>query len=136
MAAPATAREIEKREAEAPAGAERTRARRVYVPRVDIYETKEEIILVADMPGVSEKSIDITLDKNVLTLSGTVEPWQPEGLSLTYAEYNVGDYQRVFTLPNEIDREKLQASLKDGVLRLRLPKASAALPRKISVQAA
>lgn len=66
--------ELQKQTASNPVEMERTRNRKVYVPRVDIYETKESIVLLADMPGVDESSVDIMLEKNVLTINGTVEP--------------------------------------------------------------
>lgn len=114
--------------------AERTRARVAFVPRADIYETEGEIVVVADIPGVDENSVDITLEKNVLTIDGYVEPQAPEGYSLAYAEYRVGDYQRRFTISNEIDREGIEAAVKDGVLHLRLPKATPTT-QKIAVKA-
>ena len=117
-------------------GAERTRARMAFVPRVDIYETGDEIVLVADMPGVDEKSVDITLEKNVLTINGYVEPEYPEDYCLCCAEYEVGDYQRSFTLSDKIDQERIEAAVKDGVLRLHLSKAGPARARKITVEAA
>ena len=115
--------------------AERTRDRPAFVPRADIYETDEAIYLVADMPGVDEHSLDITLEKGVLTLNGAVEPEAPEGFSLTYAEYRVGDYVRSFSLSDEIDQEAIEATLKDGVLRLKLPKILEARIKKIAVKA-
>jgi HSP20 family molecular chaperone IbpA len=115
--------------------AERTRDRPAFVPRADIYETDEAIYVVADMPGVDENSLDITLEKGVLSLNGTVEPETPEGYSLAYAEYRVGDYTRSFTLSNEIDQEAIEATLKDGVLRLTLHKLTEAQTRRIAVKA-
>ena len=115
--------------------AERTRDRPAFVPRADIYETDEAIYVVADMPGVDEGSLDITLEKGVLTLNGAVEPAAPEGYSLAYAEYRVGDYVRSFSLSNEIDQEGIEATLKDGVLRLTLQKITEAQTRKIAVKA-
>lgn len=115
---------------------ERTRANRVFIPRVDIVERNDEIVLSADMPGVSEKNVDITIDKNVLTLTGKVEDTRPQGHSLTLREYDVGDFQRVFTLPNQIDQERIHASVRNGVLRLVLPKAQAAKAKKIEVKPA
>jgi HSP20 family molecular chaperone IbpA len=114
--------------------AERTRSRPAFVPRTDIYESNDEIVLVTDMPGVDEDTVDITLEKNVLTVNGFVEATEPEGYTLTYAEYRVGDYQRSFKLSSEIDQDKIDASLKDGVLQLRLPKVSPTT-RKIAVKA-
>lgn len=114
--------------------AERTRSSTVYYPRVDIYEQDDHTVLLADMPGVDENNIDITLEKNILTIRGYVdEPMA--GYSLAYSEYGVGDYERTFALSDEVDRNKIQASMKDGVLRLVLPKAEAARARKITVQA-
>lgn len=117
-------------------GAERTRASKAFVPRVDIYETRETIFVMADMPGVDENSVEITLEKGVLTINGYLEPEEPEGFNLAYAEYDVGDYQRSFKLSNEIDQEHIEASVSNGVLNLRLPKAGPAKARKIAVRAA
>lgn len=128
--------DAEKKEVTTMSEAERTRARKAYIPRADIYETGDDIFVVADMPGVDENSIDLTLEKNILTINGYVEPAEPENYSLAYAEYEVGDYQRSFTLSNQIDQEKIEASVKNGVLRLRLPKAGPAKARKIMVKAA
>jgi HSP20 family protein len=126
--------EAEKREV-AETGTERTRDRLAFVPRADIYETDDTIVVVADMPGVDESSLDITLENNELTINGYVEPMQPEDYSLTYAEYREGDYVRSFRLSDEIDREGIEATLKDGVLRLNLPKVKEARTRKIEVRA-
>lgn len=126
--------ELQKREAEHVDTVERTRSRKVFIPRVDIYETDNSIELLADMPGIDETNVDVTLEKNVLTIYGRVEPVQPEGFNLTYAEYEIGDYERSFTLSDEIDREKIGAKVKNGVLALRLPKAEKALTRKIEVK--
>lgn len=114
---------------------ERTRDRRAFSPRVDIYESGDDMVLVADMPGVDENSIEIMLEKNVLTINGYVEPEEPEGYSPAFVEYEEGDYQRSFRLSDEIDRENIEATVKDGVLRLRLPKAGPAKTRQISVKA-
>ncbi len=114
---------------------ERTRDRQVYIPRADIYETENAIIVMADVPGADESSLDITLEKNVLTIFASVQPEQPEGYSLIYQEYGVGDYERSFILSNQVDRAKIEATVKGGVLRLELPKAAEAQARKISVRA-
>jgi HSP20 family molecular chaperone IbpA len=128
-------KELRKKEAAAPERVERTRARTVFSPQVDILERKEGIVVTADMPGVDEKSIDINLEKNVLTIYGAVEDETPAGYRPFYAEYGLGDYERVFTLSDEIDRERIQATVKNGVLKLVLPKAEAAKSKKITVKA-
>jgi len=128
-------REVEKTEAKLHEGVERTRAKRIYKPAVDIIEKNEDIYLLADMPGVDNESVEVTLEKDTLTIYGKVEPEVPEGLRLTESEYGVGDFQRTFSLSDEIDREKIQASVKNGVLRLKLPKAEAVKTKKIPVKA-
>jgi HSP20 family molecular chaperone IbpA len=128
--------EAQKQEVAEVDGTERTRAERVFVPQADIYETQDDIFVVADMPGVDEKSVDITLEKNVLTITGFVEMQEPDNYDLAYAEYETGHFERRFTLSNEIDRDKIEATVKNGVLRLRLPKAKEAKVRKIAVKAA
>jgi HSP20 family protein len=115
-------------------GAERTRDRACFVPRADIYETNDGITVVADMPGVDENSVDITLEQNVLTINGYTTPVEPGGYRLAYAEYQVGDYQRRFTISEQIDRDKIEAVVKDGVLRLHLPRVEPTT-RKIAVKA-
>jgi len=125
---------IQKREAETVDKVERTRAGKVFVPPVDIYETDSDIFLVADMPGVDEKSIDVMLEKDVLSIKGRVKPFEPEGFDLAYGEYEVGDYERSFSLNEEIDQNKIEATYKNGVLKLRLPKAEPAKPKKIEVK--
>ncbi|MBN1641069.1 MAG: Hsp20/alpha crystallin family protein, partial [Anaerolineae bacterium] len=87
--------------------AERTRDRKAFVPRVDIYEAGDKIVVVADMPDLNEQSIDITLDKAVLSITGYVDPAPPEGYDLAYAEYDVGDFQRSFRLSDQIDQDKI-----------------------------
>jgi HSP20 family molecular chaperone IbpA len=114
--------------------AERTRSRPAFVPRVDIYETDESIDLLADMPGVDETSVDITLENRVLTVKGLVEPSWPEGYELAYAEYRVGDFERSFTISDAIDAAGIEATVRDGVLWLHLPK-SQPVTKKVSVKA-
>jgi HSP20 family protein len=130
---PDTVKEVQKKEAELQTGVERTRATKVYTPSVDIIERKEDIVVIADMPGVDEKAVDITLEKNVLTIYGRVEPRIPENHRLVVSEYSVGDYQRVFTLSDQIDREGIRASVSNGVLRVTLPKAETVKTKKIEI---
>jgi HSP20 family molecular chaperone IbpA len=113
---------------------ERTRARRCFVPKADIYETDKEIIVLADVPGANEKKVDITLEKSILSISAAIDPANTNGYELTYAEYEEGDFQRSFRLSDEIDRDKIEAVVRDGVLRLRLPKAEGVAAKKITVQ--
>jgi HSP20 family protein len=115
--------------------AEQTKPGVVFTPAVDIFETEKELTLLADMPGVKAGNLSIGLNKNVITMSGDVEA--PEGKDETevFREYETGKYFREFTLSNEIDQTRIDASLKDGVLRLTLPKIEAAAPRKIEVKA-
>lgn len=131
-----TLQEVEKQEVETVGDAEPTRDCKVFVPRVDIYETEGDVFVVADVPGVNEDSVSITLEKNVLTMQGSVDLTTPEDFDLSYSEYGVGDYQRRFTLSEEIARDSIEASIKDGVLSLRLPKAGPAKAKKIAVKAA
>lgn len=126
----------EKKIAQMPGEEERTRGRKVYVPRVDIYESKDAMIIIADMPGCDEESADITLEKNVLTIRGNVEIEPYEGHSVAYAEYDVGDYERSFTISGEVDRDRIEANMKNGVLQLTLYKAAPATAKKITVRAA
>ena len=128
--------EAQKQEVTTMSEAERTRDRRAFVPRADIYETDDEIIVVADMPGVDENSVDITLEKNILTINAYAEPAEPENYTLTYAEYETGDYQRSFTLSNQIDQDNIRATVRNGVLQLCMSKAGPAKARKIVVKAA
>ncbi|MEJ2097437.1 MAG: Hsp20/alpha crystallin family protein [Deltaproteobacteria bacterium] len=115
---------------------EQTRPGPVYSPDVDIYETEKEITLLADMPGVSSNDLSIDLRDDVLTLSGETESLGDSEEESLLVEYGVGKYYRQFTLSEVIDQENISAELKDGVLRLVLPKVKKATPRKIKVNAA
>jgi HSP20 family molecular chaperone IbpA len=126
--------EVQKREEAPDEGMERTRSRRAFVPRADIYETDNEIIVLADIPGANEKTVDITLEKNVLSITAYVEPIRSGEYEIAYAEYEEGDYQRSFRLSDEIDRDKIEATISQGVLHLRLPKSKGAAARKIQVK--
>jgi len=118
------------------AATEKIRNVKTFVPRVDIYETKDSLFLIADMPGVDEQSVDVELEKNILTIAGRVDPAEAKDKSIVYSEYEIGDYERIFTLSDEIDRDKIYATVKNGVLRLELPKAEKAKPKKITIKAA
>ncbi|RTZ98780.1 MAG: Hsp20/alpha crystallin family protein [Deltaproteobacteria bacterium] len=123
----------EKQEVET--SAEQTTAGLVFTPEVDIFETDKDITLLADMPGVSPDDVSIDLTDGVLTISGDVKPWEGAEESDVLVEFNIGKYYRQFTLSDVIDQDKIEAKLDNGVLRLILPKAEKALPRKIKVTA-
>jgi HSP20 family protein len=126
--------EFQKRPAQTPAEMERTRNKKVYVPKVDIIETGDAMVMYADVPGADEKSVEVTLEKNVLTISGTIVPQEFPGRSIAYSEYDIGDYERVFTISDEVDRERIGAVVKNGVLKLTLHKAPQAEVKKIAVR--
>lgn len=114
---------------------ERTRTRPLYAPRADIYETDDGLVILVDMPGVRPESADVTIEQRVLTIRGRSEDQPPEGFSPVYREYAPGDYERVFTLSDDIDAERIEARVKNGVLRLSLPKAGPAETRRVQIRA-
>jgi len=111
--------------------AQRMPPRPVFMPPADIYETKDSIVVLAEMPGVSSEGVDISLERRVLTIRGRSASQDHSKYQRAYNEYSDGDYERVFTLSENIDRDRIEATLKDGVLQLVLPKAEAAKARKI-----
>jgi len=113
---------------------ERTPNRPVFVPPADIYETNDNIVVLAEMPGVAPDGVDITLERRVLTIRGRSAANEHAGYQRVYNEYADGDYERVFTLSENIDRDRIEATLKDGVLHLVLPKAETAKPRRIELK--
>ena len=123
-----------KEKAEVTTPAEQTKPGLVFTPAVDIFETDKEITLLADMPGVKAGNLNIDLSENVLTLDGDVKAPEGDGEVDVIREYRTGKFYRQFTLSQVIDQSKIDAELKEGVLRLRLPKVEAATPRKISVK--
>ena len=114
--------------------AEGTRPGLVFTPAVDIFETEKELTLLADMPGVKANDLTIDLRENVLTIDGEVKFSEVADEEIVFQEYGTGKYSRQFTLTEMIDQSKIDAELKDGVLRLTLPKAEAAKPRKLEVR--
>jgi HSP20 family protein len=112
---------------------ESTWAGNTYEPAVDIWESDEELVLLADVPGVSNDDVEIDLHDDVLTIDARVSPNDYEGLRPLYSEYNVGNYHRRFNLGETIDQSKISAALEEGVLKVTLPKREKAKPRKIKV---
>lgn len=123
----------EKKEMAVPA--EQTRPGPTFMPAVDIFESEREITLLADMPGVKARDLSIDLRESVLTLEGRVEALESSGEIDLLREFRTGNYFRQFTLSEMIDQSKIEAEIKDGVLRLKLPKVEEAKPRKIAVKA-
>ncbi len=113
--------------------AESTRDQPMFSPVVDIWETEKGLMLVADMPGVTPENLTLDLQDNTLTLTGQIGP-QPEGRKMLLREFEVGNYYRQFALADNIDQENITASMKDGVLKLELPRVAPAQPRKIMVK--
>ena len=115
---------------------ETTRPGTYFQPAVDIFETKDELLLVADMPGVPPDGVDVGLEGDELSIEGRVRSGEYDGLKPLYVEYGVGGYHRRFTLGEMIDRDGIKAQMKNGVLVLKLPKAERARARRIAVDAA
>ncbi len=107
----------------------------VYVPNTDIYEKEDALLIRCDMPGVTLENVSINLDNNELEIVGTPTDSVKDDLSLLSGEYGIGVFRRKFSIPQLIDRDKIRASLKDGVLDIELPKAEEAKPRKIEIVA-
>lgn len=112
---------------------EPTRSLPVCSPATDIYETDGGVVVVADMPGVSEKGLEVTLENQVLTLVGRPEATSEEREAL-HREFGPVEYRRSFTLTEELDREKITARIKAGQVRITLPKAAKVQPRRIAVE--
>ena len=104
-------------------------------PAVDIIEDKDGVTLLVDLPGVSKDSLDIDVDKNVLTIRGTINLHTDEKLSATYMDVHAGTFTRQFTLGSELDASAIDASLKDGLLKLVVPRSDQHKPKKIEIKA-
>jgi len=102
---------------------------------VDIFEDTEGITLLADMPGVSKDSLNLQVDKDSLIVEGDARIDMPEGMEALYADVRSTRYRRSFALSGELETERIDATLKDGVLRVRIPKRAEARPRKIEIRA-
>ena len=114
--------------------AERTRNGTTYVPRFDIVETEDELVLFGDLSGVPQENLEVRFDSGELIIEGKTPPRHAEN-EFVYGEYGIGDFSRSFTISETIDTEKISAELRHGVLTLHLPKAQAAKPCKIAVKA-
>ena len=112
---------------------ETTKNEAYFAPHVDIFESDQDVTVIADMPGVTPEGVELSLEDGVLTIEGHRTSPKQSGRSIL-EEYEVGHYLRRFTVAETIDQEHIEASLADGVLRVRLPKAVPAQPRKIEVK--
>ncbi len=113
---------------------EGTREGLYFKPDVDIYETDESLVVVADVPGTTSDDIEIDLRDNMLTITGGVDVAEHSDWESLYTEYRTGHFARQFRLGQNIDQSEITAALDDGVLRLTLPKADSATPRKIEIE--
>ncbi len=132
MAARQELQALQKRELETKE--ETTIPTRTYLPTADIFETKDALQVVLEMPGVEKSNVDITVAEGVLNVRGRLDFSKYNNLQPVYTEYNVGHYARNFRLSNKIDVNKIGAELTDGVLTLTLPKVEEAKPRTIKVK--
>lgn len=107
----------------------------LFTPPIDIYDTDDGLVLLADLPGVSAESLDLQVQDNKLTLFGRVAGTLPAEAKLVHQEYPVGDFLRSFILSDEVAHERITAKLNNGVLEVFLPKAPRTQPRRIQVNA-
>jgi HSP20 family protein len=128
-----TEKNVVKPEVEQSDAVERTRCGCCFRPNVDIIERKDELLVLADMPGARADSIDVHFEDGTLEIHAVVAPRQNDDQVYLRREYGVGDYFRTFRVTEAIDAAKISADYADGVVTLRLPKAEAVKPRKIAV---
>jgi HSP20 family molecular chaperone IbpA len=114
--------------------AERRREEAALLPAVDVIEDAHGITLYADLPGVPKEKLSLQVEAGTLTIEGEVDLDLPEGMEATHAEVSLPRYRRVFSLSKELDSEKVAAEFNQGVLKLRIPKAEHAQPRRIEIQ--
>ena len=106
-----------------------------FIPAVDLYESDEKFLLVADLPGVREEDIDVTVEKNILTITGKTGDVDTGDYRLAYSECRNGNYRRSFSLSEEVDRDNIRATYRDGVLRLEIARVKP-MVRRIEIKPA
>lgn len=106
----------------------------VIIPPADIFETENEYVLKADLPGVKKESLEIVLDNNHLDIKGTVDGEYKINKNLRYSEFDLYNFHRNFKVGNDIDGNKISAAVDNGVLTLTLPKREEAKPRQINIE--
>ena len=127
-----TTQEIEKRQQ-----ADVTRATQethYFQPSTDVRETEQQIVIQFDMPGVSSENVELTVEKGTLTVTGKADP-EEKGTAV-YRETHIGDYQRTFTMSEDVDTDRISAEMKAGVLTVCIPKAEKARPKRIAITCA
>jgi len=107
-----------------------------YTPLVDVIENNDAFIFQADLPSVQPGEVDVTFENGVLTLEGKVQPRQPAGHPYVWQEYGVGHFYRSFNISTPVNVEGIRAELKNGELRLYVPKAESAKTRRVPIQGA
>jgi HSP20 family protein len=108
----------------------------IFIPPADVMEKGGTIVMVLDVPGADPSSLDITLEKRVLTISAKVKSSAPEGYAPAHMEFVDGTYERRFVFSDQMDGDHIEATLKDGVLRLTVPKAPETAAKKVAVATA
>lgn len=121
---------------EATRKSEAPRAEAALLPPVDVFEDAAGITLYADLPGVPKDRLSLQVESDTLTIEGEVAQDMPEGMEASHAEVDLPRYRRVFTLSKELDSEKVAAEFNHGVLKLRIPKAEHAQPRRVEIKVA
>jgi HSP20 family protein len=114
--------------------ARRVNAAQTFQPNVDILETQDDWVIVADVPGAARETLDVQFDDGVLKVQAKVAVRQPAETGYLVREYPVGDFERSFRIGEGVDASRIDASLDAGVLTIHLPKAESAKPRKIEVR--
>ena len=107
----------------------------IFTPPVDILEKGDTVVMLLDVPGADPASLDVTLDKRILTIAARVTSVAPQGYAAAHIVFRDGTYERRFVFSEQMDGEHIDATLKDGVLRLTVPKAADTAAKKISVKA-
>jgi len=105
-----------------------------FQPPTDVRETDNHIVIQFDMPGVSSDNVDLTMEKGTLTVTGKADP-EEQGTAV-YRETHIGNYQRVFTLSDDVNTENITAEMKAGVLTVQVPKAEKAQPKRVEITCA
>ena len=105
------------------------------IPAVDIFEDRNGITVVAEMPGVSKERLNVQADRNNVVIEGEAAIEMPSSMEALYADVRSTRYRRSFSLSSELESDRIEANLKDGVLTLRIPKRAEYTPRKIEVRA-